>query len=125
MGAVWIPDVTRFLFIWMAFLGTALMHLRDRHLLIDYVQLRLPPAVRWGTGGVIHMAMVSLAGVLLVVGWRVTQLRMDIPYTGWEVPTGYAVLALPAGAALIGFTSLGKLWAWWRGEGGTEPRGRA
>jgi TRAP-type C4-dicarboxylate transport system permease small subunit len=116
IGAVWIPDVTRFLFIWLVFLGTALMHLRGRHLVIDYVQLRLRPRVRRGVGAVISGAMVGMAGVLLVVGWRVARLRMDIPYTGWEVPTGYAVLAFPTAAALVGLVSLADLWNRFRGE---------
>lgn len=121
IGAVWIPDLTRFLFIWLVFLGTALMHLRGRHLVIDYVQLRLPPRVRRVAGAAISGAMVGMAGVLLVVGWRVAQLRMDIPYTGWEVPTGYAVLAFPTAAALVGLVSLADLWNRLRGETVQHP----
>lgn len=110
IGAVWIPDVTRFLFIWMVFLGTALMHLRRKHLVIDFVQLRLPARLRQATEGMIHAAMLGMAGILMLVGWRIMVIRMDIPYTGWEVPTGYAYLAVPVAAALIGLTSLANLW---------------
>ncbi len=125
VGAVWIPDVTRFLFIWMVFLGTALMHLQGRHLVIEYVQMRLPPAVRRATKAVISGAMLGVAGVLLVVGWRIAQLRMDIPYTGWEVPTGYAALAVPGAAVLVGLTNLANLWDWLRGTpaGMTDRKG--
>jgi TRAP-type C4-dicarboxylate transport system permease small subunit len=112
IGAVWIPDVTRFLFIWMVFLGTALMHLRGRHLVIDYVRERLPGGLRRAAEALICAGMCGLAGVLLVVGWRIMQIRMDIPYTGWEVPTGYAYLAVPAAAALIALTSVMNLWEW-------------
>jgi TRAP-type C4-dicarboxylate transport system permease small subunit len=112
IGAVWIPDVTRFLFIWMVFLGTALMHLRGSHLVIDFIQMRLPASLRRATEMVISGAMLAMAGVLLAVGWRIMEIRMDIPYTGWEVPTGYAYLAVPVAAALIGLISLGNLWDW-------------
>ena len=112
IGAVWIPDVTRFLFIWMVFLGTALMHLRGRHLVIDYVRERLPRDLRRAAEAVVAAAMGGLAGVLLVGGWRIMQIRMDIPYTGWEVPTGYAYLAVPVAAALIGLTNAMHLWEW-------------
>lgn len=115
VGAVWIPDVTRFLFIWMVFLGTALVHLRERHLVIDYVQVRMPPGLRRITGAVIAGAMLGMAGVLVVVGWRIMSIRMEIPYTGWEVPTGYAYLAVPVAAVLIGVTSLVNLGKWLRG----------
>ena len=112
MGAVWIPDVTRFLFIWMVFLGTALMHLSGRHLVIDYVQVRLPGRVRRAAEALVGAGMLGIAIVLIVVGWRIMQIRMDIPYTGWEIPTGYAYLAVPVAAALIAFTSLLNLWEW-------------
>jgi TRAP-type C4-dicarboxylate transport system permease small subunit len=94
----------------MVFLGTALMHLRRKHLVIDYVQLRLPARLRQATEGMIHAAMIGMAGILMVVGWRIMVIRMDIPYTGWEIPTGYAYLAVPVAAALIGLTSLANLW---------------
>jgi len=110
VGAVWIPDVTRFLFIWMVFLGTALMHLRRTHLSIDFVQVRLSLPLRRVIEAGIAGAMLAMAGVLLVVGWRIAAIRMDIPYTGWEVPTGYAYLAVPVAAVLIGMMSLGNLW---------------
>jgi len=123
IGAVWIPDVTRFLMIWMVFLGTALMHLRGRHLVIDFIQVRLPVRVRRATEVVINMAMLGMACILLLVGWRIMAIRMDIPYTGWEVPTGYAYLAVPVAALLIALTNVVNLWEWWS-RGGAQVRGR-
>ena len=114
IGAVWIPDVTRFLFIWMVFLGTALMHMRGKHLVIDFVLLRLPARLRWAVEGFIGFSMLGMAGVLTAAGWRIMRIRMDIPYTGWEVPTGYAYLSVPVAAMLIAVTNLVNLWGWWR-----------
>jgi TRAP-type C4-dicarboxylate transport system permease small subunit len=116
VGAVWIPDVTRFLFIWMVFLGTALLHLRKKHLVIDFVQLRMPQLLRGATEGLISGSMLVMAVIFLVVGWRIMQIRMDIPYTGWEVPTGYAYLAVPVAAALMAAADLLNLWEWMRGR---------
>lgn len=125
VGAVWIPDVTRFLFIWMVFLGTALMHLRKKHLVIDYVQLRLPARLRRTSEALIAGAMLTLAGLLVVVGWRIAMIRMDIPYTGWEIPTGYAYLAVPVCGALVAVISLVNLWEWLRGRDAAVGRGEA
>jgi TRAP-type C4-dicarboxylate transport system permease small subunit len=88
VGEIWIPDLTRFLFIWMVFLGTALMHLRNKHLVIDFVQLRMPHPIHRATQAVISAGMLGMAGVMAVVGWRIMQIRMDIPYTGLEIPRG-------------------------------------
>jgi TRAP-type C4-dicarboxylate transport system permease small subunit len=112
VGAIWIPDLTRLLFIWMVFLGTALMHQRKRHLVIDFVLLRFTGSVRRAVEAAIGVGMLVLAGVMAAAGWRIMLIRMDIPYTGLEIPTGYAYLAVPVAAFLIGLTSLANMWEW-------------
>jgi TRAP-type C4-dicarboxylate transport system permease small subunit len=114
VGAVWIPDLTRLLFIWMVFLGTALVHQRKRHLVIDVLLLKIPGPTRRTIEALIALGMLGLAGVMAAAGWRIMQIRMDIPYTGLEIPTGYAYLAVPVAAALIALTSLVNLWEWVR-----------
>jgi TRAP-type C4-dicarboxylate transport system permease small subunit len=115
VGAVWIPDLTRLLFIWMVFLGTALMHQRKRHLVIDFLLLRVPRPTRRMFEALIELGMLALAGVMAIVGWRIMQIRMDIPYTGLEIATGYAYLAVPVAAALIAFAGLANLREWVQG----------
>ena len=112
VGEIWIPDLTRLLFIWMVFLGTALMHQRKRHLVIDVLLLKFPGPARRMAEALIALGMLGLAGVMAVVGWRIMQIRMDIPYTGLEIPTGYAYLAVPVAATLMALTSLANLWEW-------------
>lgn len=125
IGEVWIPDVTRFLFIWMVFLGTALMHLRRGHLVIDFVQVRLPKGLRRATEVLINGSMLTMAGILVVVGWRIMQIRMDIPFTGWEVPMGYTYAAVPVAAVLIGLTSLANLYEWRQDQDARDADGGA
>ena len=102
----------------MVFLGTALMHQRKRHLVIDILLLKFPGPARRTIEALIALGMLGLATVMAVVGWRIMQIRMDIPYTGLEIPTGYAYLAVPVATALIALTSLMNLWEWLQaGEG--------
>ncbi len=110
IGAVWIPDLTRLLFIWMVFLGTVLMFLRRRHLVIDLVQVRLPARVRRVTEVAIAASMLALSLILARVGWRIAMIRMDIPYTGLEIPTGIAYLAVPVAGLLLALLSAVQLW---------------
>ena len=110
IGAVWIPDLTRLLFIWMVFLGTVLMYLRRRHLVIDFVQVRMPAGVRRVTETVIAASMLALSLILARVGWRIAMIRMDIPYTGLEIPTGIAYLAVPVAGLLLALLSAVQLW---------------
>ncbi len=113
IGSAWIPDLTRLLFIWMVFLGTALMHQRKGHLVIDFVLLRFPPILRRLTETTINVAMLFIAGVLVMVGGRITRIRMEIPYTGLEIPTGYAYLAVPICGLLMLLTGTCDLWERW------------
>ncbi len=110
IGAVWIPDLTRLLFIWMVFLGTVLMFLRRRHLVIDLVQVRLPARVRRVTEVAIAASMLALSLILARVGWRIATIRMDIPYTGLEIPTGIAYLVVPVAGLLLALLSAVQLW---------------
>jgi TRAP-type C4-dicarboxylate transport system permease small subunit len=110
IGAVWIPDLTRLLFIWMVFLGTVLMYLRRRHLMIDFVQVRMPAGLRRATRTVIAGSMLGLSLILAGVGWRIAMIRMDIPYTGLEIPTGTAYLAVPFSGVLLSLISVMHLW---------------
>ena len=112
VGAVWIPDLTRLLFIWMVFLGTALMHQRKRHLVIDVLLLKFPGPARRTAEVLIGLGMLGLTGVMGVAGWRIMEIRMDIPYTGLEIPTGYAYLAVPVAATLMALTTVANLWGW-------------
>jgi TRAP-type C4-dicarboxylate transport system permease small subunit len=121
VGAIWIPDLTRLLFIWMVFLGTALMYQRKRHLVIDFVLLRLTGSVRRAVEAGIGVGMLVLAGVMAAAGWRIMRIRMDIPYTGLEIPTGYAYLAVPVAAFLMVLTSLANIWEWRQAGREHEP----
>jgi TRAP-type C4-dicarboxylate transport system permease small subunit len=72
----------------------------------------MPHPLRRASEALISAGMLLMAVLLVVVGWRIMQIRMDIPYTGWEIPTGYAYLAVPVAAALIALTSLMSLCEW-------------
>jgi TRAP-type C4-dicarboxylate transport system permease small subunit len=120
VGAIWIPDLTRLLFIWLVFLGTALMHQRNRHLVIDFLLLKFRRSARRAAEAMINLGMLALAGVMAAAGWRIMLIRMDIPYTGLEIPTGYAYLAVPVAAVLIGLTSFANMEEWRQAGRGHE-----
>jgi TRAP-type C4-dicarboxylate transport system permease small subunit len=101
VSSVLIPDISRFLFIWLVFLGMVFIYLRRQHLVIEFLITRLPGRVRQRLTTMIEIFMAAFFLILIRYGWRIMVIRMDIPYTGWEVPTGYAYLAVPVSAALM------------------------
>ncbi len=101
ISSVLIPDISRFLFIWLVFLGTASIYHHKQHLVIEFIKLKLPRNFQHRLSIVTHAFMLIFFVILIRFGWRIMVIRMDIPYTGWEIPTGYAYLAVPISAFLM------------------------
>ena len=95
---LWVPDFSRLLFIWIIFTGATVMYARNGHLVMDYFVNRMKANNRDLLDCVIHIAMAAFLLVLVVKGIDVTKIRMRIPFDAWEIPTGYAYLALPVNA---------------------------
>jgi TRAP-type C4-dicarboxylate transport system permease small subunit len=101
MSSVSIPDISRFLFIWLVFLGTAAIYLRKGHLAITFLTERFSPRLRRGVRLATQLAMTGFLLILVRGSWRIMVIRMDIPYTGWDVAMGWAYLAVPVSAAVM------------------------
>ena len=106
ISSVLIPDISRFLFIWMVFLGTASIYKNKQHLIIEFLKLKFPQKLQHRLSILTDLVMMIFFIILIRAGWRMMVVRMDIPYTGWEVPTGYAYLAIPISASLMLFFTL-------------------
>jgi len=98
---MWIPGFTRLTFIWLVFLGAAVVARRGEHLVVDLLQQRLPKRARRVAVIAIHTTLLPFYWVMLRFGWEVSQVRMRVPFDTWALPTGYAYLAVPVAAALL------------------------
>jgi len=100
---LWVPDLSRLLFIWIVFLGSACLYGKGEHLLMDYFISKLEPK------GARTLRRFVLAGecvlfvVLIGVGIQMTIVRMGIPFDTWDLPTGYAYLSVPVSGAVMLF----------------------
>lgn len=103
---IWEPDLSRLLFVWIVFLGATLLHERKGHLGVEYFLNRMKPPKREKMTLLIDAISVLFLAVLLVKGVEVTRVRMRIPFDTWDLPTGYAYMAVPVCAAImIGLTA--------------------
>lgn len=104
---LWEPDLSRLLFIWIVFLGATVLYSRNGHLGVDYFLNRMKPEGREKVAFLIDGITVPFLMVLLWKGVEVTRVRMRIPFDTWDLPTGYAYMAVPVCAAImIGLTCL-------------------
>ncbi len=103
LGVSWlfVDGLLRLMFIWMVFLGTSALYYRNDHLVMDFFQGRMPARMRSAVVLAGEFLFLAVLAVLVGYGIEVTRVRMEIPFETWDVPTGYAFLAVPVCAAVM------------------------
>jgi TRAP-type C4-dicarboxylate transport system permease small subunit len=129
----WVEETSRFLFIWLSFLGAALATDQMVHIRIDFFALFLPPRARLALEILVYLMMASFAAVMTYQGILVT-LRAGDQSPVLLLPMSLAYLAVPvSGVAIllfIGRILLDLTLRFFRGEGfvlaqGTDGAGEA
>ena len=64
----WTEQLSRMLFVWITFLGAAVLYRRNGHIAIDFFQTLLPPAAARGVRILNQVLMLGLFLVLLIYG---------------------------------------------------------
>jgi TRAP-type C4-dicarboxylate transport system permease small subunit len=102
---IWLPDVSRLLFIWTVFVGASVLVGRNGHLLMDYFLEKMGATARTVAQVVIQLGQILFCLVMVTGGTRIAIVRMRIPFDTWDAPTGWAYLAVPVcGALMIAFS---------------------
>lgn len=105
----WIDGFSRLSFIWTVFLGAAALYATDDHLVMDFFVGRMGAAARRRLALAINLVFLLFVLALVYYGFLVFKVRLRIPYTYWNVPTGYAYLAAPVSGILMLLFCLHKL----------------
>jgi len=103
LGVAWLwePDFSRLLFIWIVFIGATVLYVGKGHLVVDYFLNRMKSKTRERMHFVIDLVTVIFLVVLVLKGIEVTKVRMRIPFDTWDLPTGYAYMAVPICSAIM------------------------
>jgi TRAP-type transport system small permease protein len=118
-------ELSRFLFVWLVFLGAVAVARRGGHLGFDLVARALPPAGQRACRIASDALVVVCCGVLLAGAWSQTLLNLGnaAPVSG--VPLGWSYAAAVAAALGLGLTAAADLVAALRGrEPPPPPAGR-
>lgn len=120
----WVEETSRFLFIWLSFLGAALAVERMAHIRIDFFAQLLSPRIRLFLEILVYLGMAAFALVVTYEGTVVT-MRAGDRSPVLLIPMSVAYLALPvSGAAIAAFALrilMGLVSRYLRGEGFPEP----
>jgi len=107
----WSEEVSRFMLIWLAFLGAVIAYLRNEHLGLD-IMLRVLPPLGARVLALVADALVVTVLVIMTRGGIV--MTVDSFASGWvasavPIPYGYVYMAAPIAAGLMLIESIIKL----------------
>ncbi len=110
----WAEELSRYLMIWVAYLGAGLAMREGRHVAIEYVQGLLPARFAPVARALVALIILAFLVVLAKLGIDIVQFawRQRTPVLGW--PQGVVYLAIPVGAVLFGLHFLLILRDWLR-----------
>lgn len=113
---LWIPGMSRLLFIWTVFLGTTVLYERHDHLLMDFFVSKLRTRARIKLETFVNLCFLAFDFVLIYYGIEVVELRTGIPFETWNVSTAYAYAAVPVAGIIMMYLCLNKLRHYAKGE---------
>lgn len=98
---IWAEEVSQYLMIWIAYLGAGLALREGRHVAVEMLQDRLPPAVartlRLAVGGLVLVFL----GVLTVLGFQFAIFVWNQETPVLNISLGIPSLGIPIGALLF------------------------
>jgi len=99
---MWPEELSRFLFIWIVYLGAPLAILQRAHIEVDYFVGRLPAGHRWLLRKVFGLMSIAWLGVVLVKGVEISRAYMSASaYTLPMLPLGLFYAPIALGAVLM------------------------
>lgn len=96
---IWTEEFSRWVFVWMIFLGMAVAVRRGAHIRINMFLLWMPPRLREGFELAINAVVVATCLALLTYGWEYASRTTSFtPALQWDLKWEY--IAVPVGAAI-------------------------
>lgn len=98
----WSEEISRYMFIWLCYLGAYVAVIRNAHVGVDYLTRHFPPPVMRALHAVFGVIILGMLG--FVVYWGAFLTRDNVAAGWWTVPflsMGLAYAAVPVGGALM------------------------
>ena len=99
----WAEEISRFLMIWVTFLGAGLALREGRHVAIDFLQDKLRAEARHRLRTVLALLILAFLGLLVFYGAEFAAFGWDKETMVTQIPRGIPYLAIPIG---VGFFAI-------------------
>jgi TRAP-type C4-dicarboxylate transport system permease small subunit len=97
---LWVEEVSRYLMIWLTFLGAGLVLRHGGHIGIDTLQEKFPRRAAH-IRALIFILLLGFFAFMAWIGTRYAALTWSQTTPVLEIPVGFVYLAVPAGFALL------------------------
>lgn len=99
----WTEDVSKYLLVWMTFLGSPVVLYRGEHLMVDLIYAKLNPRMRNVINILMNVVVMIFCWFILRLGIELCTNRIILKSTtaAAGIPRVYMFLALPVGAVLM------------------------
>lgn len=97
----WTEQVCGIVFVWITFLGAAVLYRRVLHIAVDMVVVALPAPARWVIGWVNEALVLLLAAMMLWFGGSHALDNVDQTYGALEISPSTFYFAAPVCAVLL------------------------
>jgi TRAP-type C4-dicarboxylate transport system permease small subunit len=105
----WVDEFSRYLSIWLVFLGSALALDARQHVAADFLLGIVPARARPWVNLLVEASVLTFLAVITREGWALAErtMRQVSPAMGW--PMGLVYLAIPTGGVLMMIVSLKRI----------------
>ena len=94
-------ELSRFMLIWLTFIGAAMALRENGHFAVDVYSHRLPVRLRHVSKFFIYLIMLAYLGVLMVNGYALLEITAMQTSAALNLSMHYVYLAIPVGAGLM------------------------
>jgi TRAP-type C4-dicarboxylate transport system permease small subunit len=105
----WSEEVSRFMLVWLVFLGAVLAYEKDEHLGLDILVKKLPRKVGAVVGIATDLMVIFAIGLIVYGGYRMAVDSWDWESTTVPIPLGYVYVIVPVCGSIMVLQTLLKM----------------
>ena len=106
----WSEELARYLFVYLVFLGAAIMLRKNRHIQVSFFVERLAPSLQKGIAILVDVVLLIFMGIVLWQGIRLASMVWTVPTAALFIPWTFVYLGVLISMAAMVIIMLGRLW---------------
>lgn len=97
----WSEELARYLFIYLVFLGAAIVLRREGHIQVSFFVERLPPRLQRGVAVVVDLLLLGFAGIVFTQSVRLAAMVWTVPTAALLIPWTLVYLGIVLGTGAM------------------------